>query len=45
MTGSIDPHVLNMAKNAGPLSPDNLVRIYNLKKTKMMKKNAQRRDL
>jgi hypothetical protein len=45
MTGSIDPCVLSMAKNAGPLFPDNLVRVHNLKKTKRMKKNAQYGDL
>ncbi len=45
MTGNIDPHVLNMAKNAGPLFPDNLVRIHILKKTKMMKTDAHCGDL
>jgi hypothetical protein len=45
MTGSIDPRVLSMAKNAGPLFPDNLVRVHNSKKTKRMKKNPQYGDL
>ena len=45
MTGSIDPRVLSMAKNAGPLFPDNLVIVHNSKKTKTMKKNAQYGDL
>ncbi len=40
MTGGIDPYVLSMAKNAGHLFPDNLVRVRNLKKRMMMKKNA-----
>ena len=45
MTGSINPHVLSMANNAGLLFPDNLVRVHNSKKRKTMKKNAQYGDL
>ncbi len=45
MTGSIDPCVLSMTKNAGPLFPDNLVRVHNMKKTKMMKTNAHCENL
>ena len=45
MTGSTDPRVLSMAKNAGPHFPDNLVIVHDWKKTKMMKKNAQYGDL
>ena len=45
MTGSILPHVFNMATNAGDLSQDNEVRIQNLKRIKMRKENAHCGDI
>ena len=44
MTGSIDPPVLSMVKNADPLFPDIFVRRLYSKKTKTMKTNAQYGD-
>jgi hypothetical protein len=39
MTGSIMSCVLNMVKNAGGLSPDNVARTQHLKRIKMKKEN------